>query len=157
MSAHDAAPRALTADELAALPIGAVVDASERGVRARYMRIAEFPGTSAKWADGSSVSGRLVFSQQLRFAVLVTDAPIQPAPVAPLPLPTQAGERFWGKTRNSSPQWWFVQDASGLLLYVPARMVDEGEGRARNVFDRLSGEAFGLVRLPEPTETEAGA
>jgi len=154
MSAQNAAPRALTPAELATLPIGAVVDASERGVRARFMRITEFPGSSVKWVDASSNSGRLVFSQQLRLAVLVTDAPIQPAPVAPLPLPTKAGEWFWGKTRDSEPQRWFVQaNDAGQVWYIPA--MDRRDELA-SVYANWA-ERVGLVRLPEPSKTEAGA
>lgn len=145
MSGQDAAPRVLTAGEVVALPLGAVVDATVAGARVRAMRVAPGSWRLSKRLDESPYAGNL----ELTEVVIVTDAPILPAPVAPLPLPTTAGEWFWGKTRNSEPQRWFVQHSShGALWYIPGLGDDlAAEGAAR----------VGLVRLPDPSETEAGA
>jgi len=83
MSARDVV---LTKDDLRVLPRGAIIDATVAGARVRVMRLG---------ADGWVKTGRFDWSitvglDDLVDAVLVTDAPIQPAPTAPLPLPEPA-------------------------------------------------------------------
>jgi hypothetical protein len=59
------------------------------------------------------------------------------------PLPTALGTRFWGATKSTESQWWFVQayGIGGLICYAAA------DGLS------IAGEAIkwsGLRVLPEP-------
>lgn len=148
--APPAAGNVLTTFELDALPVGAAVDATVAGTRVRAMASETREWHMSAYLDGS----RVALSRDLRDAVLVTDAPIQPAPVKPLPLPTAPGARFWGRTSNSEPTWWFVH----------------GVGRQRGQSDEVryvsstgrgvpsQGVAtHGLVRLPDPDASEVTA
>jgi len=65
------------------------------------------------------------------------------------PLPTEPGERFWGRTKYTEPQWWFVREGADTeTWYVPA-----GRVPASLCVDEIP--ANGLVRLPEPTVIHA--
>lgn len=130
----------LTATELDALPVGSVVDATVAGVRGRFMRC-----QSGYWSDEQAEAPDTRRSE-LRDAMLVTSAPIAPAPAKPLP--TEPGERFWGKMPDSEPQWWFVRSATGDYWYLPTTGVAVWP-------QDVAG--CGLVRLPEPSATEVTA
>lgn len=134
----------LTVAELDALPTGAVVEATVVGERVRAIRRA----SSRTWALNaqSSVSGWSALSRELEDVVLVTDAPVPPAPVKLLPLPTDRRERFWGRTRDSEPQYWFVRFGGDEYWYLPAM------GAA--IWPHEVAEC-GLVRLPGPDASSA--
>lgn len=137
----------LTTFELDALPVGAVVDATVAGTRVRAMLSEARLWRMSAYLDGS----RVALSRDLRDAVLVTDAPIQPAPANLLALPTEPGARFWGRTPDSEPQWWFVRaEPDWSSSYVPS---------APSVSWVRSADVatHGLVRLPDPDASEVTA
>ena len=145
-SAPSAAGNVLTTFELDALPVGAVVDATVTGTRVRAMASETREWHMSAYLDGS----RVALSRDLKDAVLVTDEPIQPAPVKPLPLPTEPGVRFRGRTPDSEPQWWFVRwsGVPGDYWYLPST------GMAiwpKDVAER------DLVRLPDSDVSEVTA
>ena len=137
----------LTSAELDALPVGSVVDATMAGVRVRAMR-----REGGGWwlsADVRTQCGAP--SDEFTDAVLVTDGPIQPAPVKPLPLPTELGARFWGRTPDSEPTWWFIRaEPDWSSSYVPSAP-SVSWVRSADVVER------GLVRLPDPDASEVTA
>lgn len=61
----------------------------------------------------------------------------------PDPLPTTPGERFWGQSESSPPEWWFVTDqpVGNSLDYHSASGI---------AWDLRTAERSGLVRLPDP-------
>ncbi len=60
------------------------------------------------------------------------------------PLPTTPGERFWGKTTSTEPQWWFIQQGAESLWCISA------DGLSWRRHDAIHA---GLVRLPDPEAT----
>jgi hypothetical protein len=144
--AQDEAPRVLTTVELASLSVGSVVDATVTGARVRAVRRAGGAWFMSEFLDNSWSA----LSRDLEDAVLVTSAAIQPAPVAVLPLPTEPGARFWGRSHaHPVQQWWFVRhvaDVSGRARYVPS------VGYSVLAVDV---DVSGLVRLPDPSAPEA--
>lgn len=143
--APPAAGDILTSAELDALPVGAVVDATVTGVRVRAMRLEAGGWSLTERLDNSPFAATL----SLEGAVLVTDGPIQPAPIKPLPLPTEPGARFWGRVYDSEPQWWFVREPEpGDQWYVPS------VGFSLSAQD---ASALGLVRLPDPGASDVTA
>lgn len=149
---QDEAPRMLTADELVALPVGSVVDATVTGARVRAMMTETGEWVMSFYLNGS----RVAMPRELKDAILVPTPPIQPAPVTPLPLPTEPGARFWGKTSDTESQWWFARHyphGSAALWYTPARASTLLAADVR--FDRAASR--GLVRLPDPSSGEVTA
>jgi hypothetical protein len=142
---QDGAPRVLTAKEVDALPVGAVVDATVTGVRVRAMQVMPASWLMSECLDGSRNAG----NSELAEVTLVTGAPVKPALRPVMPLPEVAGERFWGRTRSTEPQWWFVQ-CSPDLWYVPA--VPARSMGPMDLLDQPQAVRAGLVRLPDPTE-----
>jgi hypothetical protein len=63
----------------------------------------------------------------------------------PDPPPTEPGERFWGKTKNTDPQWWFVRDGTDEVWYVPS-------GKRPTTLCASEIPVNGLVRLPEDVQ-----
>ena len=138
----------LTTAELDALPVGAVVDATATGTRVRAMA-----SETREWHMSAYVGvDRIALSRDLKDAVLVTDAPIQPAPVKPLPLPTEPGARFWGRTPDSEPTWWFVHNVGGLVGRQCRYVSSAGRG-----VPSQGVATHGLVRLPDPDASEVTA
>lgn len=144
--APPAAGGVLTTAELDALPPGSVVDATVTGTRVRAMLSETREWHMSAYLDGS----RVALSRELTDAVLVTDGPITPAPIKPLPLPTEPGARFWGRVNDSEPTWWFVRwtGEPGSVWYLPPK----GYG----VFPR-EVDSLGLVRLPDPDTSDVTA
>jgi hypothetical protein len=77
----------------------------------------------------------------------VLSVPVMYAVVEDVPLPSEPGARFWGKTTNTEPQWWFVREGIGDIWYVPS------SARPASL---CASEIppNGLVRLPAPTEED---
>jgi hypothetical protein len=81
---------------------------------------------------------------------------------APLPLPTEPGERFWGRSVDEpEPQYWFVRGpasteeahdtaARALVYYVPSCSSD-------SIVRAAVAQSVGLVRLPDPKAPEVTA
>lgn len=134
----------LSADELEALPVHSVVDATVATFRVRAVRLSVHAWMISEQLAGNSFAATI----ELEDAVLVADSPITPSPVKPLPLPTTPGDRFWGKSDGSEPQYWFIQSASsGTLWYIPTQShIDEV--RDIDVTRR------GLVCLVDPNTTK---
>lgn len=70
----------------------------------------------------------------------------------PDPLPTTPGERFWGRTSPTDPQWWATRPCEGddpacSVVYVALQ-----RPWFDRIFDLHADEArdFSLVRLPDP-------
>jgi hypothetical protein len=74
------------------------------------------------------------------------------APLAALPLPMEPGARFWAKTSDTEPQYWFVRGRSPYVSvgYVPA-------GSATLPVPGELAAKRGLVRLPDPKASEVTA
>lgn len=139
----------LTSAELDALPVGSVVDATVTGVRVRAIRRRGW----GSWGIMEHLEGSwATMSRDLKDAVLVTDGPIQPAPVKPLPLPMELGARFWGRTPDSEPTWWFVHNVGGLVGRQCRYVSSTGRG-----VPSQGVATHGLVRLPEPDASDVTA
>jgi len=69
-----------------------------------------------RWEGGWKIN------RGLKPIILIPDDAITRIEEIPNPLPTEPGKRFWGKTRNSKPQWWFVResDSGEEVWYLPA-------------------------------------
>lgn len=146
--APPAAGNVLTTFELDALPVGAAVDATVTGTRVRAMA-----SETREWHMSAYLGSRVALSRDLKDAVLVTDAPIQPAPIKLLPLPTEPGARFWGRTSGSEPTWWFVHSVGFRGQSSEVRYVSSA-GRG---VPSQGIAAHGLVRLPDPDASDVTA
>jgi hypothetical protein len=65
----------------------------------------------------------------------------------PDPLPTEPGERFWGKARNVGPQWWFVTRAPNCRNETIDYVCQDGHRFAASL---MGDEATRVTRLPDP-------
>jgi hypothetical protein len=151
-TAAPVAPRALTTDELDALSVGEVVDATVHGQRARALRRDTRHGGAPWLLCPIGGSPRFAVSAELEDAILVPTPPIQPAPVKALPLPTEPGARFWGKTSDTEPQYWFTR---GRSSYVSVGYVPASAGTLPIPLEHAT--RCGLVRLVDPNSDEVTA
>lgn len=66
----------------------------------------------------------------------------------PEPLPTEPGERFWGRSTHFGPQWWFVAGSNSCR--PDPDEVDYVGADGTHISSLLAVESHGLTRLPDP-------